>query len=220
MDEPAPRTSETSASPPAGSRDGRAAPRCARSRGPRRKNRLRENQPSSKPGGASRARARLELVLGRLGLGGLDGLHEAEAAVLERRHLLLLLLGVALVELLEALDGLLEVGLDVLELGLLLLDLGVEVADLHGHELGDLRLLLLGAEVLVLHGAHGHELRLREGLERLLVAAAFVGLEVRGVAVLDRREALDAVGVAQRLARRGAVDVRDEHGLRPLVVLR
>merc|ERR1719352_467303 len=141
--------------------------------------------------GASRQRpprdvGRLELVLGGLGLGGLDRLHEAEAAVLEGGHLLLLLLGVALVELLEALDGLLEVGLDGLELVLLLLDLGVEVRDVHGHELGDLRLLLLGAEVLVLDGAHGDELGLREGLEGLLVAAALVGLEVRRVAVTRR----------------------------------
>jgi hypothetical protein len=85
-----------------------------------------------------------------------------------------------------------------------------------------LRELFLRAARLRRRRARDLERALGEGPELVEGPAAVVVLAdvVRRVEVLDRREARDLEPRAQRFARRGAVDVRDEHGLRPLVVLR
>ena len=86
---------------------------------------------------------RLELVLGLLGLGDLDGLHEAQAGGLDGGDLLVLLGRELLVGVLELLDLVLEELLGLLELLLLLGDLGVEVGGGEGHEALDLLLLVV-----------------------------------------------------------------------------
>ena len=158
---------------------------------------------------------RLELVLGLLGLGALDGLHEAQAGGLDGGELLVLLGRELLVGVLELLDLVLEELLGLLELLLLLGDLGVEVGGGEGHEALDLLLLVVVAEVDVGGGADGLELLLGELLEGVKVAAALVVLEVGGVSVLDSRVSADAVGVAEGLAVGGAVNIADELGGAP-----
>ena len=140
-----------------------------------------------------------------------DGLHEAEARVLDGLDGGVLLLHEGLVLLLELGNFVLEVLLGGLLLGLLLLDGGVEVRGGLGLELLDLGLGVVLAEVDVGQGADrrgspwrrsgGRRSRGRPGSPRDV-----------GVAVLDGREATNTVGVAERLAGGGAVNVSNESG--------
>ena len=155
---------------------------------------------------------RLELVLGILGLGGLDGLHEAKTGGLDGLDLLVLLGGELLVGVLKLLDLVLEVLLGLLELLLLGGDLGLEVLGGEGHEGLDLLLLVVVAKVDVGGGAHGLEVLVGELLEGVVVTSALVVLEVGGLSVLDSRVSADAVGVAEGLAIGGAVNIGDELG--------
>mmetsp|Transcript_105097 Transcript_105097/g.255145 ORF Transcript_105097/g.255145 Transcript_105097/m.255145 type:complete len:263 (+) Transcript_105097:325-1113(+) len=155
------------------------------------------------------------LQLGLAAGGGLDCLHEPKAAGLDLGDGVVLGLGDLLVLVLELLELVLEGLLGVLDLLLLLLDSGVEGIGVHGHELLDLLAVVILAQVEVVGRAHRLE-GVGELLERVVVAAALVVLQRRRIPVLDRREPLDAVRVAQRLPGGRAVHVRDQSA--PLAV--
>jgi len=149
-------------------------------------------------------------LLGGSGLAGSGhSLDEAEARVLDGLEGGLLVVLELLVSLLELLDRFGEVGLGVSRLLVAVGDGSGDLIVSHSLDLFDLSLLLIVAEVDV----GGRAARLEAGgvgLERLEVAAALVVLEVGGISGLDGGETLDTVGVAERLALGGAVNVSNE----------
>mmetsp|Transcript_105096 Transcript_105096/g.255142 ORF Transcript_105096/g.255142 Transcript_105096/m.255142 type:complete len:292 (+) Transcript_105096:413-1288(+) len=156
----------------------------------------------------------LKLLAGFAG-GGLDGLHEPKSRVLDGLDGIVLRLGDLFVFVLQLLELVLERLLGGLDLGLFLLNRRVQVSRRHVLQLFDLGRLLLVAEVNVCRRARRLE-TVRKLLQRVVVAAALVVLQRRRIPVLDRREPLDAVRVAQRLPGGRAVHVRDQSA--PLAV--
>merc|ERR1712031_3825 len=140
----------------------------------------------------------------------LHSLHKPKSRLLDRIKSVILLLAELLVLLLQLLYFRLEKSLSISLLLLLCLDSSGEVVSRHGLDLFDFSLLCSVTQVNVGWGAHWLEVLVGELLEGLEVAAALVVLEVAWVAVLDGGESTDPVGIAERLAGRGAVYIGDQ----------
>jgi len=161
---------------------------------------------------ASTTKMHLELSLFSWGClaGSSDGLDQAESAVLDGSDGSLFVVLELLISLLEFLDLGREVGFGISGL---LVTIGDGSGDLlvgHLLHLGNLGLLLIVAEVDVGRRARGLE---AGGVlfKRLEVAAALVVLEVVGVTCLNSGETLDTLGIAERFAGSGAVNVSNEN---------
>mmetsp|Transcript_91921 Transcript_91921/g.264469 ORF Transcript_91921/g.264469 Transcript_91921/m.264469 type:complete len:230 (-) Transcript_91921:3-692(-) len=146
----------------------------------------------------------------------MHGLQEPEASLLHGFDVLFLLVARFLVLLLQAFDEGLEVRLQLCELRLLLLDGLFAAAGAHGLKLLDLRLLRIVAKVQVSRPALRPQ-AVGELLQGVEITAALVVLKVVRIPVLDGRVSAHAHLVAQGLAPRGTVHVRDQRRLMALV---
>mmetsp|Transcript_118335 Transcript_118335/g.232334 ORF Transcript_118335/g.232334 Transcript_118335/m.232334 type:complete len:237 (-) Transcript_118335:93-803(-) len=166
-------------------------------------------RPKTAARGSRERSRRSELGLLRL-LVRLDGLHHAQAALLDVLLRVVALLLALLVLVLQALEQLLQILLGLGHLRVLLLDRLGQVGHGHGHVLVERGLLLLVAELRVRRPAARAQVLLGKIAQTVKVAPAFIVVQVVRVARLEGGEALDAHLVALALALASAVHIRHE----------
>jgi hypothetical protein len=151
----------------------------------------------------------LELLFSFLFVGSLDSLEETKTRILDGGNGCLLVFLKLLVRSLEFLDLRGEQGLGIGELFVTIGDLCGQFVVGQSLDLGNLGLTFLIAQVDIGRGARGLK-ALGELLQGCKVAATLVFLEGGGVSVLDSRETLDAIAVAERFAGSRAVYITNQ----------